>query len=338
MTSLRKPFQHTQTAHCETGVAAGLLTYGGCSVSEPLAFGIGGGLFFLYLPFLQMNGSPTASFRHIPGIILKRTAKAVNLQLHSRAFRNPLVAMSALDEYIDQGVPVGLQVGVFHLPYFPDAYRFHFNAHHIIVIGRQNGEYLVSDPTLEVSTTISPADLQRVRFAKGVFAPKGKMYVLHPGTNDTADLARAVRKGIQSSCRNMLKIPIPLFGVKGIRFLAKSVRSYKQKYGLKQAGRNLAQIIRFQEEIGTGGGGFRFMFAAFIQEAAAILKSEAIAKQANGMTKSGDLWRAFAVQAAQIFRHRHTAQSDFDHAADLLNEIASVESAACTALLSELKR
>jgi hypothetical protein len=32
-------------------------------------------------------------------------------------------------------------------------------------------------------------------------------------------------------------------------------------------------IVRMQEEIGTGGGGFRFIYAAFLQEAGRLMGS-----------------------------------------------------------------
>ena len=41
-------FEHKQAAHCETGVTRNLLQYAGVDkMTEPLAFGIGAGLFFV---------------------------------------------------------------------------------------------------------------------------------------------------------------------------------------------------------------------------------------------------------------------------------------------------
>jgi len=47
------PFEHRQTAHCENGVISNLLHHKNVAMTEPLAFGIGSGLFFVYLPFFQ---------------------------------------------------------------------------------------------------------------------------------------------------------------------------------------------------------------------------------------------------------------------------------------------
>jgi len=56
--------------------------------------------------------------------------------------------MDALNTNLAKGIPTGCLVGVYHLTYFPKPYRFHFNAHNIIVFGRKNGEYLISDPIM----------------------------------------------------------------------------------------------------------------------------------------------------------------------------------------------
>ncbi len=46
-------FQHRQSAHCESGVMANVLTHAGLPMSEPMAFGLGSGLAFAYLPIVR---------------------------------------------------------------------------------------------------------------------------------------------------------------------------------------------------------------------------------------------------------------------------------------------
>ena len=58
-------FEHRQAGHCESGVTRNLLNYHHHKISEPMAFGIGAGLFFSYLPFLKMQHAPTLSLIHI---------------------------------------------------------------------------------------------------------------------------------------------------------------------------------------------------------------------------------------------------------------------------------
>ena len=61
------PFKHIQSAHCENGVTTNLLRHTGINkINEPLAFGIGSGLFFIYIPFLKINNGPAFSYRTMP--------------------------------------------------------------------------------------------------------------------------------------------------------------------------------------------------------------------------------------------------------------------------------
>ena len=107
---------------------------------------------------------------------------------------------------------------------------------------------------------------------------------------------------------------------------------WRGQLGIKDAGIYLAQLVRMQEEIGTGGGGFRFIYAAFLQQAYAYHPNEQLLKISEQFTKSGDLWRSAAVQAAGIFKGRITSQKDFNDMGNYLMEIAEVEKNAFKAL------
>jgi hypothetical protein len=121
-------FEHHQSAHCENGVTSNLFKFYGIEASEPLVFGMGAGIFFSYMPFIKVNHAPGFSFRPMPGLVFKRAAKNLGIDIFRKKYRSPDKAMRDLDKILDEGKPVGMQVGVFHLTYFPDIYRFHFNA------------------------------------------------------------------------------------------------------------------------------------------------------------------------------------------------------------------
>ena len=317
-------FHHKQSAHCENGVVSNLLRYYGIELSEPMVFGIGSGLFFSHMPFLKVGGIPVTSFRPLPGIIFKRISKRLGIKFEKHKYSNPHKAMDELDSNLKNSIPTGMLVGVYHLTYFPDPYRFHFNAHNIVVYGKKDYNYLISDPIMESYKTLSYDELLRVRYAKGTFAPKGHMYWVK-NIPENIDLESAIIKGIKHTCKDMLTIPIPMFGVKGIRFLSKKVRSYPKKLGAKRAASYTGQIVRAQEEIGTGGAGFRYMYGAFLQEASAILKNENLKKLSYELSEIGDLWREFAVITGRIVKNRNKADESYDKAADLLLVIADRE-------------
>ncbi|MBS1598054.1 MAG: BtrH N-terminal domain-containing protein [Bacteroidetes bacterium] len=324
---MKLDFQHIQAAHCENGVTTSLLRHNGIEkITEPLAFGIGSGLFYIYIPFMKINNGPAIAFRTQPGLIFKRTCKSLGIQIIRKKFSSKEEAQKVLEDCLRAGQPVGCQVGVYYLTYFPKEYRFHFNAHNIIVFGKEGDDYLVSDPVMEQTTSLSSYELERVRFAKGAFAPKGQLYYPKERVHVTDDqIKKAIRTGIKRNIRDMLYIPGNIAGIRGIKYTANKIRKWKDKLGPQKAGSYLAQLVRMQEEIGTGGGGFRFIYGAFLQQAYAYHPIDALPEISKKFTQTGDLWRTAAVQAAGIYKGRLGSQADFNTMSDYLLEIAELE-------------
>jgi len=320
-------FEHIQAAHCENGVTVSLLRNAGVhQITEPLAFGLGAGLFFIYVPFLKINNGPLIAYRTFPGLIFKRTCKALGISIIRKKFDSKYQAEFFLNECLKSGHPAGCQVGVYYLPYFPKEYRFHFNAHNLIVYGKENDNYLVSDPVMENVTILTNHELERVRFAKGLLAPRGQLY--YPSENKIVtniQIKTAIRSGVKKNIHNMLQIPGPITGINGIRFMGNKIKKWRDKLGLKQAGLFLAQLVRMQEEIGTGGGGFRYIYAAFLQEAFAFYPDSRLMEISELFTLSGDLWRSTAVHAASIYKGKTIGQEYFNAIGDNLFEIAEIE-------------
>lgn len=322
---IKTDFTHQQSAHCENGVASNLLKQKGISISEPMIFGIGSGIFFVYLPFLKVNFAPVVSFRPMPGVIFKRVVKKLGISLKRKKFKSEKKAALALDENLKNNIPTGLQVGVYNLTYFPDEYRFHFNAHNIVVYGKTNEGYLVSDPVMPEPTILTLEELNKVRFAKGALAPRGQMYFPTKMPKELK-LEKAIVSGIKKACNHML-VPAPLIGVNGIKHVSKQIRKWPKKHGIKKTNHYLGQIVRMQEEIGTGGGGFRFIYAAFLQEAAEVLQKPELKELSKEITAIGDKWRDFAVNAARVYKNRSNQDDVYNSLADELLTIAELEKA-----------
>jgi Domain of unknown function (DUF4872)/Butirosin biosynthesis protein H, N-terminal len=292
-------FQHRHAAHCESGAAANLMTHHGVNLSEAMAFGLSSALSFAYLPFIKITGFPLIAYRMPPKFILKGMRKPFQANFHFETFRAPEAGTRRLDALLAQGKVVGLQTSVFWLPYFPEDMRFHFNAHNLLVYGKDGDDYLISDPVTDLPQRCASADLQRARFAKGALAPKGLLYFLE-SVGRTEVSAEAVRRAIKKTVRIMLG-PIPLIGVRGMRMLAGKVAGLdSSEHSLNYIG----NIVRMQEEIGTGGAGFRFIYAAFLQEAAPITGIAELAVLAERLNKIGDGWREFALKAARMIKGR----------------------------------
>lgn len=322
---MSKKFEHHQSAHCENGVASNLLAFYGLHLSEPMIFGIGSGILFFYMPLLRVYHAPGFSFRPTPGAIFNRLAKQLGIKIKRQKFNNPQKAKEALDQNLKNNIPTGLQVGVYNLSYFPDEYRFHFNAHNIVVFGKEDNKYLISDPVMQQTTSLTEDDLQKVRFAKGILAPKGHLY--YPTyVPQQVDLEKAIVKGIKYTCFNMLA-PLSFVGVKAIRRVAKNIVIWHKTKGAKITNHYLAQLLRMQEEIGTGGGGFRYVYAAFLQEASVVLKNEKLYEMSAEMTQIGDLWRDFAVEIARVYKDRSNTGNVYQVLSDKMLHIYERENA-----------
>lgn len=297
-------FQHRHAGHCESGVMSSLLSHYGLPISEPMAFGLSSALTFAHMPFIKIGGIPLTAYRMMPGHVIRGLEKTLGIKMERRRYRSAQAGAQDLDSLLQQGQLVGLQTSVYWLPYFPPDMRFHFNAHNLIVFGKEDGHYLISDPVFEDTQVCAEQDLLKARFVKGPFAPKGFTY-FPARMIDTIDYNKAVRKAIKKTANMMVRTPVPIVGVSAIRTMAKTIRKLPLKHKDHRYARLfISSIIRMQEEIGTGGAGFRFMYASFLQEAGAKLQDEKLDTAASDMTAAGDLWREFALAGAQFCKNK----------------------------------
>jgi len=315
-------FQHRQSAHCESGVISSLLHHEGIPLSEAMVFGLSSSLSFAYIPLVKINQLPLIGYRMIPGWILKGMKSRLKLPLRFEKFRSSADGRRRLDELLDQGRPVGLQSSVFFLPYFPENMRFHFNAHNLIAFGREGNEYLISDPVFNSPTRCALADLQRARFVRGALAPKGLIYYID-GPVPKVDIVPLLRGAIKKNCFMMLHVPVPYVGCSGIRLLARRVLKLPAEKDLEYTRRFIGHIVRMQEEIGTGGAGFRFLYAAFLQECAVLLNNPRLQELSLELTAIGDEWREFALHAARMNKGRENLDLPLLHG--LLQDLAAKE-------------
>ncbi len=321
-----KNFPHQHAAHCETGVAVTLLKLNGFAVSEAMAFGLGEGLFFGWFPFLKIMDTPAATFRHRPGRIFQKLCQRLGVRWKQKTFRNPMEGMEALDACVSKGQAVGLQTNIYWLSYVPKQFRFPFNAHNIVAFAKEGESYHVSDPVFENTSVCPSRDLLKARFAKGMLSPKGRMYWVEPGQSQLGVHPEAVKKSLKANARTMLQPIFPIIGIKGMMFLANRIEKWPKKCkSFEEARLYLGQIVRMAEEIGTGGAGFRFLYSAYLQEAAEILGSPVLATCAEDMLAVGDAWREFARLVARLVKSKSEDPKDWSLAAAQVRVAAEME-------------
>ena len=155
----------------------------------------------------------------------------------------------------------------------------------------------------------------------------GQMYWIKKMPEQLPELNPLIIKSIKKACWFMVSEPkfVKPIGVNGILYLSDRIRKWEQTMGPRRAKLNLAQVIRMLEEIGTGGAGFRFLYGAFLQEAAECTGLTVLNDFSHRITDIGDLWREFAYTASRIFKERSDHQKNYNDLGDLLQKIGQME-------------
>jgi hypothetical protein len=311
-------------AHCESGTVTALLNHHGLKISESLVFGISSGLFFGYLktPMLQF---PAVVVRTRPGTILDKFSKRTGVAFHTKRFSDPVKAEVELDRLLEQNQPVAVQADFFYMDYFPSWYRIHMNVHYLVVIGREGEKYIVSDCYHPVIAEIGRNELRKGRFAGGNMAPRG--FMCYP-VNVPAyiDFRTGIIRGIKGTVSNMLGIPLPFLGVKGIRkFADKIVEWPKYARDMDQLAHEIIRINILLEDQGTGGGGFRYMYASFLRESADLLNMPEFYELSKRMMNIGDGWREISLFASRMGKNRNLENSKLKELGNMIRARADLE-------------
>jgi hypothetical protein len=230
--------------------------------------------------------------------------------------------MNALDKALEEEFPVGLQVDLYRLSYLPVDSRFHYNSRNIIVFGKENGNYKVSDPLLEDTTELSYAELTAARYSRGPFAPLGKLFYLKE-VPLSFNIDTAIKNGISRACNDMLDIPAPFLGHTGYKFIAKRMRKWPNRLSDDQSAMWIDHFIKRMEGGGTSGSGYRSTYASFLREASQITGNEGFNEMAEEMDDNATLIRELIQIGKEIISS--DKEIDHDHLADLLIELSVIE-------------
>ena len=326
------PFKHTMAAHCESGALSALLNHKGLSISEPMLFGIGAGIFFAYLKIPSMH-FPVIAARSMPGSLRKQLSKRLGVKFVARRYRDPVKAQTELETLLDFGIPVAVQTDMFYMDYIPAHLRTHFNAHFVVVFGKDSDGFHVSDCYYPDAAVLCEASLAKARFAKGDFSPQGLL--VYPVTMPSAvNWESAVLSGIRHAAFSMVRTPLPFIGVAGIRLFSKKIHTWPRlARDSDHLSHELMKINLLLEEQGTGGAGFRFMYATFLQEASKLLNNQACADLSKRMMTNGDRWRDISLVAARMGKNRDFAPQRFADLSAMIMERADEERRLFTELL-----
>ncbi len=327
MTDIQNPmnFRHKMAAHCESGSITALLNHAGLTITEPMVFGISSGIFFGYFHRMRSFAFPTFIVRNKPGQMRRNLERRTGVRFDTHRFSDPGKGQTRLNELIAANIPVAAQVDMYYLDYVPSWERVHINVHFMIVIGRNGSKYLVSDSYFPDIVELEEKSLIQGRFAGGSMSPKG--FLFHTKSiPPTIDFPAAIKKGIRKACFNMLRIPIPFLGVKGIRAFANKIGTWPSfARDTEHLSHEIMKINILLEDQGTGGAGFRFMYATFLQQSAEILGKPVLNDLSRRLMETGDEWRKFSLFAARIGKNRDLGPEKFLEMRSMLLNLADTE-------------
>lgn len=318
-------FEHKMAAHCESGTITALLNHAGLEITEPMVFGISSAIFFGYFNKQPSFPFPTFIVRNKPGQMRTNIARRLGVNFYTSKFRDPVEGQKELDKLLDNNTFTAAQVDFFYMNYIPEYLRIHMNVHFISLIGKKDGKYIVSDCYAPEISEIDSDSLRKGRFAKGNMAPKG--FLFFPShIPENIDYENAIRKGIKKAAVNMLKIPIPFLGIKGIRRFAKKVVDWPNyARDIEHLSHEIMKINVLLEDQGTGGAGFRFIYATFLRQASEIMNDSNLFEMSKRMMEIGDGWRDISIFAARIGKNRDLGQDKLGELSNMIYKRADVE-------------
>ncbi|MCG6142424.1 BtrH N-terminal domain-containing protein [Leptospira mtsangambouensis] len=275
--------------HCETTTTGTLLKQIGIELSEPLLFGIGEGLSFIFWNMKSMD-FPFIGGRIKPDGLTENITKNLNLKLEIRETTSKQKAWSSVRDLVDSGIPVGLKLDCFHLEYFSKP--FHFAGHYAALYGYdETNAYLVDTKQQGTKVQTSLKSLELARSEKGPMASKNLFYTIGLGKKQ-ANLEKVVVLAAKNNAREYLSPPIANVSYKGIKKLA----SYLEKWYLtsKDIQRDFETTALMMEKAGTGGAIFRNLYRDFLLEAYELTKDPIFKNSHLQFKEIADHWTKIA--------------------------------------------
>ncbi|MGW5059664.1 BtrH N-terminal domain-containing protein [Streptomyces sp. NPDC004096] len=279
-------------AHCETAALHKVLAHHGTEVSEPLLFGVAGGISFMHMPkgpegraFVGGRNGPFPDFT-------RRMAEGVGLRLEVVLPADPLTAWEQVRGQLALGSPVIVYGDLFHLPYY-QATR-HFGAHAFVILGH--------DPDAKTVTVSDRCIAPRTLFLDELAAARGSEHPPFPPRHAwlRADWAVArepsaddIRHGVRASCTAMRHPVVPTFGLRGLAAYGAGLDHLVRRSPADDVVAALCGAYVDFELAGTGGCGFRVMFADFLTEAAERTADPALERALPLARGAVDAWHEF---------------------------------------------
>lgn len=277
-----KPFDGQ---HCETTATGTLLRQLGIELSEPMLFGLGQGLGFIFWNMKTMD-FPFIGGRVKTDLLTQNIAQNLQLELTVKETSSRQKAWDGVKQLIDSGQVVGLKLDCYHLEYFSSP--FHFAGHYAAIYGYDNDNAFLVDTKQQggrVKTSLSSLSL--ARGAKGPMASKNLYYTLRQ-TDKKFDLKKAIPTAIKNNTIEYLNPPITNIGYKGVlKTSSEIIKWFNNSKNIEFEFKKSANIM---EKAGTGGALFRNLYRDFLKESYGLLQLDQLKTGYENFAETAILW------------------------------------------------
>ena len=310
--------------HCETTTTGTLLKHIGIELSEPMLFGIGEGLGFIFWNMKSMD-FPFIGGRIKQDVLTRNISRNLNLILEVEETASPKKAWENVRNKIDQNIPVGLKLDCYHLDYFTT--KIHFAGHYAAMYGYdETSAYLVDTGLQRVRTSLGSLELARNE--KGPMSSKNLSYTIQR-TEQDFDLRNSVITAIRNNAADYLNPPIRNIGYKGVLKAGKEIKQWFA--GSRNVKGEFETTAMLMEEGGTGGALFRNIYRDFLKESYDLLGMKTLYDACGMFAEIALLW----TEVAGLFTK--TAESGkaeyINQASEILEELSRKEKSAMEVLL-----
>lgn len=325
----------TGGVHCETTALGALLGHAGVHLAEPVLFGLGSGLSFVYWDS-ERQPVPFLGGRVKPFELTRTLARRLGLDLRVQETSSARRGWDQVRTLVDDGVPVGLQLDSHDLDYFGS--RVHFAGHVVALLGYdEESAYLLDTAQQGGRVSTSLESLARARAARGPMSAPHRSFTLGP-LREPVDPVPAIVPAIVECAEAFLHPPIANIGHRGIRTTAKRAPSWLDR--VEDPPRDLPQMAMLMERAGTGGALFRTLYRDFLTACLPLLDDgDGPGGRAAAVERGRDLFAESATLWTRVAGLVERAGLDGDpagltEAAGLLLRIADLETAAMGTLRS----
>ena len=315
--------------HCETTATGGLLFQLGIDLSEPILFGLGEGLGYIFWNMKIMD-FPFIGGRVKPDVLTENICRNLNLRLEVRETSSVKKAWENVVQFIDQGKAVGLKLDCYHLEYFEN--KIHFAGHYASLYGYDDATAYLNDTNQQGrNAKTSLKSLALARNERGPMSSRNRSYTISK-KGEITDFKVAIKRAIRNNAHDFLNPPIKNIGYKGILKTSTEIKKWFQNSSdVKKEFQTSAMLM---ERAGTGGALFRNIYRDFLKESAEILSDNALAEASRQYSNIAKSWE----KVAELFNSAGESEDIqyITEASEILMELSESEKKAMEFLESSI--